>query len=40
MRIAFDIDGVFTDYEWFLNEYGEYHFCGQRKLEISDGGKK
>lgn len=22
MRIAFDIDGVFTDYEWFLNEYG------------------
>lgn len=23
MKIAFDIDGVFTDYEWFLNTYGE-----------------
>lgn len=23
MKIAFDVDGVFTDYEWFLNTYGE-----------------
>lgn len=26
MNIAFDIDGVLTDFEWFLNAYGKRFF--------------
>lgn len=31
MKIAFDIDGVFTDYEWFLNAYGERYLKRHKK---------
>lgn len=26
MNIAFDVDGVFTDFEWFMDVYGEWFF--------------
>lgn len=33
MNIAFDIDGVLTDFEWFLNVYGERFFSKKYHVE-------
>ncbi len=34
MNIAFDIDGVLTDFEWFLDTYGKKYFRKKMKREI------
>ncbi len=34
MEIAFDIDGVLTDYEWFLNTYGKKYLKKRRMNHI------
>lgn len=34
MNIAFDVDGVLTDFEWFLDVYGRKYFAGKTKEKI------
>ena len=34
MNIAFDIDGVLTDFEWFLDTYGKKYFRKKTKREV------
>ncbi|MBQ8730739.1 MAG: hypothetical protein IJY81_06120, partial [Lachnospiraceae bacterium] len=37
MNIAFDIDGVLTDFEFFLDTFGKKYFSKRKKYRINDG---
>lgn len=35
MNIAFDVDGVLTDFEWFLNTYGDKYFSKKTRNVVT-----